>query len=914
MPSPEKKLLGIENAKLLKKDPFLYLNTIGGKMSVNQMQGQMHTTQFVSFMAEIKTGIESGSYSLDVFKQKLKSAIVLIPDSVISGEERDKFFQEITKPENFEELKKAVISKAKERENLTGSIVSTAIGKLEMATGTTVLSAEIAQMNTEKMENQYKFLYKIENIVKNLENPENYTFDSFKSDIENIIKYIPDIFIPKAKKQAFLVEVTKKENFEAIKKHVKDSKEGAKKISDDLETTRRKHSRLTEVQNRIFGSLTVDSSVNMGKIAKGSFDLNDFKEKITSKYLTHARLWASKARAKRQTQDAKTIGVYEDGLREKYIGKRDGTATTWLSQKGGGIGTFALGDISMWGMDDVGDDPMLKQLFTQNQSDNEAFVEAVYKTIAENPGGDDALRKIIRARIDKIVGEKNIDGEPLTLDDIKNNFKSFGSIDDLRKDVEKKDAVEFLRDKTLTISRSWRNSDVSKEYSIYVRKNGYGSMDFPKWIELKSQKEGMSAMIKYYWHRFLDMMPEKVLVFMGIGDSDKGDNKEINKYGKEYVEYDDILKNYSNNSEGVSGDDLPETPLIKASNLAAYKKLKTLYGKKRGTDTAEIDIKVGEKSIEEAELSADTSFLEIENLIRDKKGSYQLLSQGLDIEEIQFLAKHKGDGNDDGINVEFGDDGFEMSYDFQGFTESIFGGNFDSEGEFLGALATGGLAAYLLFTPAGWVTLTLSTILAAAAGAGAFHALEQIDWLKNGEKKFNYSDLSSEDLKTTMSEFKQVTDTLKNLTMDDLKNSISNFTEKYSKYLDLEEGGEMPETLLEGGDFCGSMKSLFKYMDEHSEKKLTGSDLEFLDKYFKDGGDDYGDMDFREVTIEAGMTSAIKSATYEDVYVGNKKTEDPDKVGTFLHIDGGGEGFTDDNFENLEAFFDYLKNVEFKKE
>lgn len=408
----------------------------------------------------------------------------------------------------------------------------------------------------------------------------------------------------------------------------------------------------------------------------------------------------------------------------------------------------------------------------------------------------------------------------------------------------------------------------------------------------------LTKIINWFKDTFGDMW-EKV-TFWKDKDPKEDKKSEEDRIGAEAYKY----KKMAGLAEEFEGKDKGKKDKKNKQDLElAQKDFKSLSDLLTNNGITEpLNIKVNEDDLTKDNVSAENQkdLQSIQSLMEKDEfaNARVLLTKGCELSDLAFLARHNGDGNDDGINVEFGKDGFEMSYDAQGIWDS-----FNLEGEALGALLAGvGLgvgAATFSFT--GPILITLATV---AGLGGAFGANKIEEFLKFGGESFDYSDLDPEKLKKTIGNMKEKVGKL-NL---EIKKVTQNLEGTMSSLSDSDKA-ELKKRLEEISGNSGFKELIEDLPQFWGDYPLTKEDVEAFLALEKEGEFDSNAFfdAFHEETIDKGDT-------YIDSQ-GNEQTATEDIEG--FEVNGTGEwwgnltfgiGAEDLKFVDVEGFFAWLRD------
>lgn len=730
----------------------------------------------------------------------------------------------------------------------------------------------------------------VEEIEKKMESP-GYALGAYKAHVLKLLKRVNVEDLNPDEKTVYDKSLIFFENFEMSSDNWKKFKEVFKKGKERIDGAKeRANGRKESIESNITYSqqfVLRDIAVDISKLNKGKEGDAGRKEAFVSSLARQIYPRLNKiAKAQRKRAQRKNL---RDGAAAQRLS--DATATdhadnalfTSAQSAMGGYNTLLdLG--SMFDSDaNLSSDPLLMEIFP---------TEAARKIFSDLALDKNSSPEQVMELLKKGLSEKIFKGDISSLlDDLDSNkysgYISFMRIqddlenasnpEDLQSAEEKAQAVADLLD---TMPEAYHKSTWGNKYESYVLKKGSMSMDFDEWIDTQN----ISPLMKLYYTLIKPIMD----FFQNMGEDPE--KLEENLQSKKYR---DLLAE----EQSVEPDDgkprEPSKPRPRGEVLGEQRALTTAFSKAAGKDVSvdAINFTVDGKPLTESRLETNSEeFSEIVVLLNAQPESYQLLTKGLPLEDLKFLAKRRGDVSDDGINVEFDKTGFDISVEW-GALEGRWS---DELAGFTAGMVSGGAVG------AGIGTLSFVPILGTLSGAvlGAIGGgIAGIGIDTGGDNKLLYSESNPENVAESIRKVKKLIGEL-----DEVVRDVKTKLEGFSK----EEQAELKDAIpkLEKSEaFKGFYEKLTPSL--WNNYPLTVSDMKNFAK-----AEEKGLFDSDEDTFHA-EDEDFYSNFGNDVIgeYGVAEEVDVDNGKKYLEVDGS-HLFQDYKFENAKSFFAWLAKQE----
>ena len=219
------------------------------------------------------------------------------------------------------------------------------------------------------------------------------------------------------------------------------------------------------------------------------------------------------------------------------------------------------------------------------------------------------------------------------------------------------DQLRAMHDKMETVPKFFRNKDFANKYYDYLRTAVGGdlklALDFDDWFDTLE----MNMWVKMFYQVMM-MIPDELIDWFDGSEKNKTDAQ---KNGEKLQ----ALKNeLGERGEKTDTDDLG-TPATEKDvvNDGRYKNLLNRFQELKGSDSASMNIIVGEKKLEESNLTQDQieGLTSVSAMLKKEPKSIIMLEKDLDLDDVIFVARHLGDQHKDDINVYFNDDSMRLT-------------------------------------------------------------------------------------------------------------------------------------------------------------------------------------------------------------------------------------------------------------
>ncbi len=769
-------------------------------------------------------------------------------------------------------------------------------------------------------------LHSINGFSNRLLDIENYSFNEFKTDYKNLLNQLKKLrglsFENKARIETLIklkLPAFTNSQWRKIQEKMSADMRAAKEVAESREKANQKLQTLTISQKKFLNSdinFNISSLVHLAengpKTEEGK--LETFKILLRDKVFEYVEKWQTKNRAPLQKAwNEIQMKKEKKGLEKAFTVDDNGETVSLLKF----TSTGGIGQLADWGTGLLGDlvsnsagrsfslieqDPILSKFFLDDKS--KEILRNSLKPWRNDVLNQADLEKAVEMGIEKMFSQ-NKNGEPLTLQDIKKSYFDMGSRESIAQKAttgtqEAISLAKFLKEKHETVTRSYRKKEGEKgeswqeKYDTYLRKTGRAALDFPQWME-QNLRDGKISQLSYLWNKIVDTFSgflEQLNIDWLDGDKTGAQKNELAEF---YAQASGEIKP----PKEEEPDDSEEKEEKRLSSIINYplfvdnfKKQKSVYVH---VDGETVDLKKPNTKIN---VIGDFNFTHINSLISKYPQAKKLFSpnksKSLNLEDIDFMARNNGSDMDTGVNVRFEEaDSIEFSYD----------SNLNMAIGSAGAIGAGTLAAVLLPVS---TTVAVASIGGLAAGSTYFKTVRDMEkFLESGNLKIRYDELSRDKLSATITFFKRASGwKLESMDISDL---VAKKDRKYFEspllVKDLSENMFIFKTEPPRLEMCTALRNVTNFMDKTNYAgKITQKQLLALDKYFSDGIDDYDDLSIEEV-----KDVDWRSFVYKDVHLVSGGTEKPSIAKNFIQVNGGGGGFRDDNFENIEAFLEFVE-------
>jgi len=436
----------------------------------------------------------------------------------------------------------------------------------------------------------------------------------------------------------------------------------------------------------------------------------------------------------------------------------------------------------------------------------------------------------------------------------------FGGWSGVEDEALTKEDLAQIQEKLKTIPRFFIGGEWEDKYYDYVRTEvgGKGAIDFPEW--LLTQVDGIQYVI---FTVLLQLTPALNWYYNTSTDTDE------QRYGKHWQNLETLKGSAPKNRGDILSEVDPEGDETAAEKALIkkhpqYGELLKAYRNKAGAD-AEMDIKInGEPLTIKSEVSS-LSFAGLKPLL-EGGNAHLMLSKGLDLEDLLFVARHKGDVHADGINMHYGESSLSINYDIN----TWFDGNI---AEIIGGAAGAGFAvnkARKLWKDSKLLKLLFRSSLAGIVKGGLVYAagefgVGEID-APFSTVEINYSDDVST-IRSAIGAQREMIDDIKNMVMSDLEGLAKDPAAfEVAKLNEIKASSGFNEMLEDISEFRNgyeiTAEDVDAFLAQENQSGSTGfSESSWFDVFHKeeiDKGDRYIDSNGKMIVADRAISSAFE--------------------------------------------------------